>query len=238
MIKAAIDRILDLSKIQTYKHHDDRIFTKGSLQWIKPPEFHRPDVFAFKTLTGLVDFIKEAPPEVIEDMECIHVKSPSVVSIIGRMNIKNENMRFVYADAKVDQDQFQFGQWYDLEMFIISLQGLFVASETVEQIIAMLGKLANEEVQTNNDDGFSQSIQISTGITIKEERKIANPVILRPWRAFREVDQPESQFIFRLKNKGGMHCALFDADAGMWKLTAMQNIKTWLSERVELPILA
>ena len=45
---------------------------------------------------------------------------------------------------------------------------------------------------------------------------------LRPYRTFKEIDQPESQFLLRLNENGNI--GLFEADGGMWKLEAKKSI--------------
>ncbi|MEB9782308.1 hypothetical protein P4K16_30685, partial [Bacillus cereus] len=55
-----------------------------------------------------------------------------------------------------------------------------------------------------------------------------NPVQLSPYRTFVEVEQPESKFVFRMRE--GARCGLFEADGGAWKLEAMNNIKEYLKE--------
>ena len=56
-------------------------------------------------------------------------------------------------------------------------------------------------------------------------------VTLQPFRTFLEVQQPNGDFIFRVRHEEGKGnlCALFEADAGMWKLAAMDSIKSWLT---------
>lgn len=68
-----------------------------------------------------------------------------------------------------------------------------------------------------------------TGLSGKETALVPNPVKLRPYRTFTEVEQPESEFVFRMKNyDGSVGCAIFEADGGAWKNRAMKNIKEYL----------
>lgn len=58
-----------------------------------------------------------------------------------------------------------------------------------------------------------------------------NPVTLAPYRTFREIAQPESQFVFRLRGgvEGALpHAALFEADGAEWKLAAVGRIASFL----------
>ncbi|PFR65873.1 hypothetical protein COK29_26730, partial [Bacillus cereus] len=54
-----------------------------------------------------------------------------------------------------------------------------------------------------------------------------NPVSLQPYRTFVEVEQPKSNFIFRMKD--GPRCSIHEADGGAWKLQAMNNIEDYLT---------
>ena len=79
------------------------------------------------------------------------------------------------------------------------------------------------------DDGVSQKATIKTGIASKGEVLVPNPVKLRPYRTFLEVEQPESAFVFRMRDDNGrVECALFGADGGAWKNAAMKSIKEYL----------
>ena len=46
----------------------------------------------------------------------------------------------------------------------------------------------------------------------------------------REIDQPESMFLFRMRQESGeVRCALFEADGGAWQLNAVAGINDYLS---------
>lgn len=61
---------------------------------------------------------------------------------------------------------------------------------------------------------------------------VPNPVTLIPYRTFLEVQQPASDFIFRMKSSCGVQCAIFEADGGTWKNEAMNNIKEYLKNEL------
>ena len=69
---------------------------------------------------------------------------------------------------------------------------------------------------------------MKTGVASRGNAKVPNPVQLSPYRTFVEVEQPESKFVFRMRE--GARCGLFEADGGAWKLEAMNNIKEYLKE--------
>lgn len=79
-----------------------------------------------------------------------------------------------------------------------------------------------------SDDGISQKATVKTGIASKGDAIVPNPVKLQPYRTFHEVEQPMSEFIFRMKSDDGVRCALFEADGGAWENVAMKKIKEYL----------
>ena len=55
------------------------------------------------------------------------------------------------------------------------------------------------------------------------------PVVkLRPYRTFLEVEQPESDFLIRIREGGEI--GFFEADGGAWKLFARSIIKSKLED--------
>ncbi|MNW60692.1 hypothetical protein D3C74_386970 [compost metagenome] len=72
--------------------------------------------------------------------------------------------------------------------------------------------------------GMTQSVVAKTGVATVEDVKVPNPVLLAPYRTFVEVEQPESSFVFRMKD--GPSAALFEADGGAWRNDVIANVLT------------
>lgn len=229
MLAELVDKILSLGVIQKTEI-GARTYTKDRLNLVHPPEHSAPETLNFKTLKGLTDYVSTNSDSFHLKDVFLHVLDYDQVYLYGHLIPAACNNRFQYASAKLHAESFRFGDWKDLETFIIALQSMFVADAATEALIGMLGNLANEYVVENKDDGFSQAVQIRTGITTKSQVKITNPMTFRPYRTFREVEQPASQFIFRLrKSANGLQCVLFESDGGAWKLEAIANVKKWLA---------
>src|SRR5690606_26037278 len=111
------------------------------------------------------------------------------------------------------------------------LQSAFVKNDDRDVILKVVGNVKEEDVKTYGDDGVSQSVTAKVGVATVGQVEVPNPVSLKPYRTFAEVEQPESEFIFRMKN--GPRCSLFEADGGAWKLQAISNIKSYLSAALE-----
>ena len=82
---------------------------------------------------------------------------------------------------------------------------------------------------------MTQKATVKTGIASKSDAIVPAVVNLKPFRTFLEVEQPSSDFIFRMKEDRyteGVQCAIFEADGGAWKAEAMANVKAYLQEQL------
>ncbi|MDD7349794.1 MAG: hypothetical protein PUG66_08150 [Clostridiales bacterium] len=118
---------------------------------------------------------------------------------------------------------------------MIALQSMFIPTPDLDLILKFAGTSEAGTIASYGDDGVTQKATIKQGIVNKEDAIIPNPVSLRPYRTFVEVEQPESKFIFRMKQDRdlGIRCAIFEADGGAWKNEACQNVKRFLEEELE-----
>ena len=128
-------------------------------------------------------------------------------------------------------NKFPFGQFMDAEKFNILLQTCFMETDDLKVIQQVVGNLRDEAVQNYGDDGVSQSVTIRTGIATVGQVRVPSPAKLRPYRTFLEVEQPASLFILRMREGG--QCALFEADGGLWRETARQNIRNYFEYELE-----
>ena len=119
----------------------------------------------------------------------------------------------------------------DTEEFNIMLQSSFVDTEDKKLLLKVSGNVKETSVKTVQDDGVSQVVAMSTGVASVEDVILPNRVSLKPYRTFTEVDQPESEFIFRVKE--GITFKLIEADGGAWRLEAIKNIKEYLEKKLE-----
>jgi hypothetical protein len=86
------------------------------------------------------------------------------------------------------------------------------------------------------DSGITQEVTVQRGAAFKESVEVKARVALKPFRTFRELDQPASDFIFRVKD--GAQLALFEADGGAWKISAIGLISEWLRNRIKTSLVA
>lgn len=229
MIKEALQYVVGLNKPEILTVNGSA-FTDKKLDRIS--EELTASSITFTTLQGLVSYLKLNVDRLQYD-KIVHVVSPTEVRLISNLNKDRERECPVVVKAEIPE--FSFGRWMDSEEFVIGMQAKFIPDEKdYASVLAFSGTAESGTVAQYSDDGISQKATVKTGITQKADAIVPNPVTLRPFRTFTEVEQPQSQFIFRMDNKrgDGIQCALFEADGKAWRKAAMDNIKKYLDEEL------
>lgn len=203
------------------------INSNGDAEEILPRVF-LADPLEINTLSGFVNYVK-ANLERVNEKLIVHIKDESTVYLKGLIEVDGSRERLAVARAIVPQ--FPFDRFIDSEEFVISFQSKFVQNEHRDLLLKVMGNVAEENVKAVGDDGISQSVEIRQGVATKAEVLVPNPVTLAPFRTFLEVEQPESQFVFRMKE--GPRGAIFEADGGAWRNQAIVNIREYLVGALE-----
>lgn len=232
MIKEALEYIVDMSCPEIRAIHGET-YSDKKLYRIN----HNPKAAALEmtTLTSLVEYIKANIDSMSEKM-IVHVKSPTCVCLCSQLDKDRERELLVQVKASVPD--FDYGRYMGHESFLIALQSQFIDNDDRELLLKFTGTVENGSVTQYGDDGVTQKATIKMGVASKGEALVPNPVKLRPFRTFVEVEQPESAFVFRMRQseRDGVECAIFEADGGAWKNAAMKGIKEYLQyELAELP---
>ncbi|MBM7580045.1 hypothetical protein [Jeotgalibacillus terrae] len=222
MIKEAMEYLLSKAGNEVYEQHGQTYSTER-MHLVKRPV---ADPLVLNTLKGIVDYIDENVDR--ETDLIIHIKSPEQVEVLKQLNDDREREVLIRSIAWLPE--FSFDRFYDSEAFNIKLQSCFVENEDRKIALKVVGNIREDAVKTVGDDGTSQSVVARTGVSSVDNVKVPNPITLAPRRTFVEVAQPESDFIFRMKD--GPACALFEADGGYWKHEAMRNIRKYLEDEL------
>ena len=230
MIKDALKYIVDLGEAKV----QDITLPDGTVQTYSDKQLNRLSVhipmassIEMSTLTSLVDYIK-ANVDVMAEKMIIDVKSPTEVRLYSQLNMERDRETLVVVNARVPE--FSFNSFMDQEKFCINLQSKFIDSDDRALILKFAGTVEANTIAEYGDDGVTQKATVKTGIASKSDAIVPNPVHLRPYRTFLEVEQPASDFIFRMKQDkyDGVSCAIFEADGGAWKMNATKAIKEYL----------
>lgn len=184
------------------------------------------------TLTALVDYVKHKSEE-LKDTMIIHVIDSVTVQLYSGLT-KERKREYLFSVRERSINAFSFDKWYDQERFLIELQSNFKATEDLETIQRVSGNIEAKTVANYGDDGISQKTTIKQGIATKVDVQVPNPVLLRPYRTFLEIEQPESQFVFRIsENNERPVFKLVEAEGGLWKNRAMHDIKCYLESELK-----
>ena len=224
MIKEALAYVVGLKKPEIMDINGETYSDKPLNRIVHNPKASK---IGMTTLTSLVEYIK-ARIDVMDNKMIIHVVSPTIVQLYSQLDFDREREHIVTVNAQLPD--FTYGRYMGHESFIIALQSKFIGNDDRELLLKFAGTVENGTVAQYGDDGITQKATIKTGIASKGDAVVPNPVKLRPYRTFLEVEQPESSFIFRMRQdeRSGVECAIFEADGGAWKNTAMKKIKEYL----------
>jgi hypothetical protein len=229
LIQKALQYLVGLKDAKVIQVGDSNYSTE-QLHYIKPVFDPKPNAQAIsiKTLTGLVDYIKNSVDKIADSM-VVHVTSPTKVQVYSELRADMNRDNYIVCEAWTPQ--ITYGNFVDVESFNIMIQSCFLQNEHSAAILQVVGNIKEDNVQNTSDDGISQKVTAKSGVSTVTEIKVPNPVILCPFRTFAEVEQPESKFVFRMQS--GPKAAIFEADGGIWRLYAMQNVKQYLAEKLE-----
>lgn len=231
MIEKAL-RYLNSLTIPNIREINGQTYTDKPLTRVKYNPKAEP--LHLTTLGSLLDYISSGLDDLGSRQLIIHIQSPTHVEVFSALDNERDRETLVIVDANIPQ--IVFGSYIDHESFCVALQSKFVDDPETDRalILKFAGTVEAGSVAEYGDDGVSQKAVVKTGIASKDAALVPSPARLMPYRTFLEVPQPASSFIFRMKQDkyDVIQCALFEADGGAWKLSAMQLIKEYLSEEL------
>lgn len=237
MIKEAIEKVLSLAPVAQISI-DGREYTDRAIHAVKTPTI---SPLLVSTLSGFVDLIDANFEEFPADKVLVHVIDHETVQLVHKESNEWAD-RVVFIKSSVTQTKgFTFGNFIDHENFLIGVQSNFTADGDREYVLKLASNISSEKVATSDDDGVSQKVGVKAGAHLKTSEVVRPRVTLAPYRTFREVSQPTSEFVFRVQDGVGNipRLALFEADGGAWKLVAMENVARYLRAAItKIPVIS
>ena len=233
MDRGTLDRIVELgsphfTELYGETYSDVKMYKVVSENIAAPIQTH--------TLTSVVEYLKSFvdKDDICPQDYMIHIIDPETVVVVSCLNSDRKREEIIKATAI--GPRFSFGSFIENEKFTIQLQSMFADDEKTDKdlVLKFSGTVTAGTVKEYGDDGITQKATIKTGITTKDVAVVPSPCTLRPYRTFTEVEQPESKFIFRMRDsRDTVESALFVADGDSWKIKAMQNIRDFFNTALE-----
>lgn len=227
-----IEKIVSLAEVRGVEV-DGRNYTTKQIYPNLEPE---AALLKMHTLSGLVDFCLTFSTQVGEHAPAtiVHVVSDQQVDIVSPL-FGPFKQREKFATASPFQLAHKFDRYMPVEEFVIYLQSMFVQDQTALDILKVVGNLTQGSETNVADDGITQRVTAKAGVARVAIVDLPNPVALRPYRTFLDIHQPASEFVLRIKadKDEGPRCALFEADGGAWRNTAVEIIKGYMADNLD-----
>lgn len=224
MIQKALQYLVSLKDNKTYQING-KTYSDHKLELIEDERFYRGEV-EFKSLDAIVKMIK-AEIKDYTGVVFIRVKDHKYVDVFTRPDDRERRV-WPYSATCVDAE-FNAG-WRSQQEAIIELRSRFIPTEDSEYLLNLISRINNDQGIQSTDNGVSQTVVTKQGVTLMGSETVKPRLALQPFRTFREVPQPESDFILRLDEDGRV--GLFEADGGIWKMEAKDNIKAYFEEHL------
>jgi hypothetical protein len=182
------------------------------------------------SLNSLIDYVKMNVDK-LELKGCIIIISGfDDVSIYGCLDEYQARPHFLH--SKVDVYH-RFNEYLPAEDMIIYLQSAFEQSDILVKMLGVCSGSKDLRETELKDNGVSQEVKVKAGIVLAEVETIPNPVLIKPYMTFPEMDQPELRFVFRAKILNNqIHYALFKVSNNFWEYELIAKMKDYLKDKL------
>lgn len=195
-----------------------QVTAKSTLAATNPVAVDRPDCISVSGLDSICKLIR-TELEKVGTTIMVQVKSNDTVEVMT--TYLSDFSRNTLYRAKADAPGLRTG-FRGREVALIELRSLCIPNEGTAYLLDLLSRMTNENSVSTNDNGVTQTVEARQGVALNAVVEIKPRVMLRPFRTFLEVEQPESEFLLRVDPDEGI--GFFEADGGIWKLEAKKNI--------------
>ena len=215
-----IERIVKENEVQLIESNGRTFATKDLIETMPRKDVAKE--IRFSDLSSIVEIVKREMGRFALPIY-INIETEKSVSVITSLDIEKEREKPYSAVA--EGSRFNFGSGYDYERFVIAIRSQFIQTPNTANLLQLLKKVSNIESVETSDDGITQSVVAKQGAMLASDVKISPIIRLAPFRTFIEVEQPDSDFLFRISDRNVF--ALYEADGGAWKIKAKKNIRAF-----------
>ncbi|MEG1016826.1 MAG: hypothetical protein RSE36_03350 [Oscillospiraceae bacterium] len=230
MLKEFVEKIVSMDEPHI-KAIDGRSFSDKKMEPIVELSDCLLSGLNTNTLTSIIDYVAndvDRPHEINEDARyIIHVSDYNRVSLMREANRYRKREPII--ETVSNNGTFKFNSFMDIETLIIQLQSSFIMTDNLKNLLSAVSSISDTTEVQQRDDGVTQAVTAKTGVALVSKKDLPNPISLCPYRTFPEVNQPEMQFVFRVRKSKyeGIEAALYEADGERWKLKTISDIKAF-----------
>lgn len=226
MLKDMINRIVELAAPTTVEV-DGSVYSNQDLVFIQD----KKPMPCCIDLTGLDSICKMVRNEYdhVGLQIFIQVKDYKSVSVFTSLD-SDEDRLYLYK-CVADTPAVTSDRFMPYEKAVIELRSLYIPNEGTKYLLQLLSSISNESKVTSSDNGVTQQVEARSGIALNSMVKIEPRVTLQPFRTFIEVEQPASEFLLRINERGEI--GFFPADGGVWKLEATRNVASYFENALK-----
>ena len=227
-----VKEIVDLATPATFTANSVTYSTKTE----QPIQDPLPAIMQVHSLSGLVDYLTSGMDFDLDKSEppvSILISDHESVTVFGELTENSLHRRAFCLAAPVKSNKGSIiNRFVPVADMMIALQTRFVQDETMEKLMSIIGNVRGEDSRTFADDGVSQTATVKSGGGTLSDVPLPKRVMLKPFRTFLEIEQPESEFVLRMdfNNEDDIRVALFETDDLHWRIKAMEKIKDWLAQ--------
>lgn len=218
-------------------HSGSEQITVGDFDYVRMgyDRVQKPTVSAlrFATLSSFAEFCNQQ-----SEVTLVKVDDTRQVTAYGDLH-PSDLTRQAYANclAAIDIDvDFKYGQRQ--EKFIENAQAWFVEDDTTDRanLLRIVGTLRSSDIRTMEDDGVSQQVSTAKGVVSKAMEVMPNPVKLRVYETFNEVDQPLRKYVVRISGNAergdALSIRLLPVPDPMFDYRVMEQIADYLETKL------
>ena len=191
-----------------------------------PPHVDRPECITVSGLDGVCKLIRTEMEKVGVTI-LVQAKSYKTVEVMTTY-LPDFSRNALYR-AEADVPGLRTG-FRDRETALIELRSLFIPNDGTAYLLDLLSRITDEKSVSSKDNGVTQVVEARQGVALNAVVEVKPRVLLRPFRSFLEVEQPESEFLLRVDADKGI--GFFEADGGVWRLEAKRNIADYFARNL------
>lgn len=208
------------------------LVTGSDYEEIEPLELSKPEKAVTRSLNALAALVKTEINAFPDHPLYISCEKYDHVRVLTQPNADDDLRRWTPYEAIASDlpPMIEDVRW-SFDEAQIKLRSMFQRASDgntndVDYILSLLSHMSVDQSVKSDDNGVTQTVQVRKGVSFVENQRV-NPIVkLAPYRTFQEVEQPESEFVFRVYDDRSI--SLTAADGGMWKMAARSAVRQYL----------